>query len=401
MKRCYPLFLCALIIGCTPEPGISPAIMEHARALTQEYIIVDGHIDVPYRLSFLTEDVSGPTIGGDFDYPRAVEGGLNAPFMSIYIPSDRQQTPGAPFALADSLIDLVESIVDHAPEKFAIATSVSDVRAHKDLGIVSLPLGMENGAPIDSLSDLAYFHGRGIRYITLAHAQDNHISDSSYDSTGTWGGLSPFGLEVVDEMNRLGIMVDISHLTDSSAAQVLRRSQAPVVASHSSVRSFTPGWKRNMGDALIEQLAAGHGVIMISFGSSFLRNEYRQESVAMSQRVEAHLSESNIDPGSREGRLYREEARKSQPIGSVSDLVDHIDHIVELVGIDHVGLGSDYDGVMALPEGAQDVTSYPRIVAELIVRGYSDEDIRKILGENALRVWEDVEEVARTLQGNL
>ena len=158
---------------------------------------------------------------------------------------------------------------------------------------------------------------------------------------------------------------------------MLRRSQAPVIASHSSARHFTPGWQRNLSDMLIQQLAAANGVIMISFGSSFLRNNYRDESVAISQQVESSLNANNISPRSREGFLRREEARKSQPVGNLQDLVDHIDHVVQLVGIDHVGLGSDFDGVMALPAGAQDVSMYPNIVAELLVRGYSDEDIGK------------------------
>lgn len=392
---------CSLLVlaSCNRQQGYDPAVMERARALTQEHIIVDGHIDVPYRLSHFTEDVSDATFGGDFDYPRAIEGGLNAPFMSIYIPSVRQLVPGAPRALADSLIDMVEGWVNNAPEKFAIATSVADVRAQKGAGLVSLPLGMENGAPIDSLADLEHFYDRGIRYITLTHARDNQISDSSYDSTKTWGGLSPFGEEVVDEMNRLGIIVDVSHLTDSTIFQVLRRSRAPVFASHSSARHFTPGWQRNMSDALIRALAARDGVILISFGSSFLKNEYREQSQALGARIDAYLEENGIDPRSEEGVRYAENERKANLVGTVGDLVDHIDHVTRLVGVDHVGLGSDYDGVTALPAGAEDVSTYPNIVAELIVRGYADEDIAKILGGNALRVWEGVERTARELQG--
>lgn len=398
MLRVLFCFSLIMLAACNRQRGYDPAIMEHAHALAREHIIVDGHIDVPYRLSHFTEDVSEATFGGDFDYPRAVEGGLNAPFISIYIPSVRQLVPGAPRALADSLIDMVEGWVAHAPDKFAIAKSVADVRAQKEAGLVSLPMGMENGAPVDSLADLEHFYERGIRYITLTHGKDNHISDSSYDSTKTWGGLSPFGKEVVDEMNRLGIIVDISHLTDSSIFQVLRRSKAPVLATHSSVRFFTPGWQRNMSDALIRAMAQRDGVILISFGSSFLKNEYRQHSQALGARIDAYLEENGIDPRSEEGVRYAETERKANPAGTVGDLVDHIDHVVRLVGVDHVGLGSDYDGVTALPAGLEDVSTYPNIVAELIVRGYTDEDIVKILGENALRVWESVERTARELQ---
>ncbi len=280
------------------------------------------------------------------------------------------------------------------PDKFAIATRSSDLAEHKEAGLVSLPMGLENGAPIESMEDLEHYYERGIRYITLTHGRDNHICDSSYDSTQTWGGLSPFGEEVVDHMNRLGIMVDISHLTDSTIAQVLRRSVAPVIATHSSARHFTPGWQRNISDDLIQATAAKGGVIMVSFGSLFVRGEYLEQNRALSAAIDAYLEENNIDPDSEEGFLYRERQRKSNPIGTLADLVDHIDHIVDLVGIDHVGLGSDYDGVTGLPKGLEDVSTYPNLIAELIRRDYSDEDIAKILGGNALRVWQQVEEVA-------
>ncbi len=368
--------------------------MDHAHRLAQEHLIIDGHIDVPYRMSTYTEDISQETVGGDFDYPKAVAGGLNAPFMSIYVPSARQDIPGSAKLLADSLIDMVEGFVTHAPDKFAIATRSSDLAEHKEAGLVSLPMGLENGAPIESVEDLEYYYERGIRYITLTHARDNHICDSSYDSTRTWGGLSPFGEEIVDHMNRLGILVDISHLTDSTIAQVLRRSVAPVIASHSSARHFTPGWERNISDDLIQATAAKGGVIMVSFGSSFVRGEYLEQNQALSAAIDAYLGENNIDPDSEEGFLYREKQRKSNPIGTLADLVDHIDHIIDLVGIDHVGLGSDYDGVTGLPEGLEDVSTYPNLIAELLRRGHSDEDIAKILGGNALRVWQQVEEVA-------
>ena len=384
------------LVGCASNPRAM--FEEQAREIAQSALIIDGHIDVPYRMTEFEEDVAGVTVGGDFDYPRAIAGGLNAPFMSIYIPSDRQEMPGAAKALADSLIDMVEEMTQRAPDKFAIARSAADVRRHQQLGLVSLPMGMENGAPIETLDDVRYFHERGIRYVTLTHARDNHICDASYDSTRTWGGLSPFGEAVVDSMNRMGIIVDVSHLTDSTIYQVLRRSRAPVFASHSSARQFTPGWERNMSDDLIQALADRDGVIMISFGSTFLRGAYQEDSRSLGDRIDAHLAEQGLEPGTREGALAREEMRKSNPIGTLEDVADHIDHVVALVGIDHVGLGSDYDGVTALPAGLHDVSTYPDLVAELLLRGYKDEDIEKILGGNALRVWEDVERVAMELQ---
>ena len=393
--RCWLLLSLLMLGACTDRAARR---LERAAQLSQEMIIVDGHIDVPYRLGNYPEDVSGPTVGGDFDYPRAIRGGLNAPFMSIYIPSERQGIPGAARHLADSLIDMVYAIAAHAPAQFAVATSVKDVLSHKEAGLVSLPMGIENGAPIDSLADLQHFYDRGIRYITLTHARVNQICDSSYDSTRTWQGLSPFGERVVDEMNRLGIIVDISHVTDSTIRQVLRHSKAPVWASHSSARHFTPGWERNMSDELIEALAAQGGVIMISFGSTFLRSGFRAAQQDMRDRIESQMQELGLERYEAEGVRYFESERKANSIGTVRDVADHIDHVVHLVGIDHVGLGSDFDGVTALPSDLQDVSMYPRLVAELLRRGYSDEDLAKILGGNALRVWEDVERIAAELQ---
>jgi len=392
----FPIFLLVFIMSCAQD-----AIMQKAHELAQQYLIIDGHIDLPYRMTRYTEDVSQETFGGDFDHPKAVSGGLNAPFMSIYIPPSRQDIPGSAKHLADSLIDLVEGIAIHAPEKFAIATHSSDLYTHKSDGLISLPLGMENGAPVETIEDLEHFYHRGIRYITLTHGRDNHISDSSYDSTRTWGGLSPYGKTVVDHMNRLGMMIDISHLTDSSIAQVLRRTKAPVLATHSSARHFTPGWERNLSDTLIQATADIGGVVMIGFGASFVRNELRTQNDALAASVEAYLDENNLSIFSKEGFLYRESIRKSTPLGTIPEVVDHIDHIVNLVGIDYVGLGSDYDGVTGLPKDLQDVSTYPNLIAELLRRGYSEDGIAKILGGNALRVWQEVEKVAESYDSEM
>lgn len=388
-----------MLTGCSTSDTLPPETDDlHARAeaLAQQYIIVDGHIDVPYRMTVVSEDITDATAGGDFDYPRAKAGGLDAPFMSIYIPSDRQATPGASKVLADSLIDMVEGFVARAPDKYAIATSPADIRRHHDEGLISLPMGMENGAPIeDDLANVPYFYERGIRYITLTHALDNQLSDSSYDTTRTWQGLSPLGEDVVREMNRLGMMVDVSHLSDSAFYDVLRVSRAPVIASHSSVRQWTPDWERNMDDAMIQRLAENGGVIMINFGSSFLKTAYQSQGNLIQQRLTTYLAQNNLELTSPEAYAYFTRLRSENPVGTVQDVADHIDHVVNLVGVDHVGLGSDFDGVFALPEGLQDVSQYPNLIAELLRRGYSDADIEKILGGNALRVWEAVERVAQ------
>ncbi len=388
--------LAGMLAACRSE---EQRLLEHARALTQRFILIDGHIDVPYRLRQFPEDVSRRTELGDFDYERARAGGLDAPFFSIYLPAELQDTPGASQALADSLIDLVEALARQAPDKFMLARSPEDVRRAHQEGRLALLMGMENGSGLEGdLRNVAYFYERGIRYVTLTHARSNQICDSSYDTTRVWNGLSPFGEQVVDEMNRLGMLIDVSHVSDSAFYDVLRRTKAPVIASHSSARHFTPGWERNMSDEMIRALAANGGVIMINFGSSFLRGEYQAIGDSLRRQLRAELEAQGIDPDSPAGRRWLALQRKRYPIGTVANVADHIDHVVQLVGIDHVGLGSDFDGVFALPKGLQDVSMYPNLVAELLRRGYSEEDLEKILGGNLLRVWETVEAVAAELQ---
>jgi len=350
----------------TTQEGNEPTDAElHALAdsLAHTFIIVDGHVDIPYRMWNHPEDISVRTKNGHFDYVRAKEGGLDAPIMSIYIPSAREDN-GAKM-LADSLIDLVENIAKEHPDKFAIATNPSQIKEQFAKGLISLPMGMENGAPIEhDLTNVQYFYDRGIRYITLTHAKANHISDSSYDSTRLWNGLSPFGEEVVAEMNRVGIMVDISHVSDSAFYDALAITKVPVIASHSSCRHFTPGMERNMSDDMIKVLAKNGGVIHINFGSFFL------------------------DPA------FAKEDRDTTYFAKASQIADNIDRVVELAGIDYVGFGSDFDGVGDLPEDVKDASQLPNVLYELLKRGYSAEDIEKICNKNTFRVWQQVEDYA-------
>ncbi|WP_082633430.1 dipeptidase [Lacimicrobium alkaliphilum] len=366
---------------------------EQAIKLAKETIIVDGHIDVPYRINDTWEDVSRATDGGDFDYPRAVQGGLNAPFMSIYIPAS-YETSGDSVQLANRLIDSMEALVGRAPDKFALAHSVADVEKAFAEGKIALPLGMENGTPIQgSLDNLRHFYERGIRYITLAHSQANHISDSSYDLRRKWNGLSDFGKELVVEMNKLGVMVDISHVSDDAFYQAAEISKAPMIASHSSIRQFTPGFERNMDDKMIKKLAENGGVIMINFGSSFVSKQARQWNDQFSSKME----EKDLSWSDPQAETFSKQYRQNNPypFASLELVLDHIDHVRDLVGIDHIGIGSDYDGVGdSLPENLKDVSTYPNLVQGLLDRGYSDADIRKILSGNLLRVWREVEAYA-------
>lgn len=405
---CFPLLLgCQSDESDTTGPGgekdvSQRSVDQRADSLVKNSVVVDGHVDLPYRLNDFYENPADSTVGGDFDYPRARAGGLDAPFMSIYIPTHLQATPDAAKRRADALINLVERLAREHPEAFTLARSPADVRTISETDALALPMGMENGAGLaGEIENVQHFYERGIRYITLTHGTHNRLGDSSYDdSPARWNGLSPFGKKVVEEMNRLGIMVDVSHVTDATASDALEHSKAPVIASHSSSRHFTPGWERNVSDELIQGIADSGGVVMITFGSSFLRSEYQDQDDPIRDKMNAHIDSMGWSEDSEEAVTYEHRVRKKHPIGTVEDVADHIDHAVELVGADHVGIGSDFDGVFALPSGLQDASDYPNLVAELLRRGYSEEDIQKILGENILRVWTEVEQVAQKLQKN-
>ena len=385
------------------EPAAPVDPKAQANALAHEVIILDGHIDVPWRLEGArkagkpVDDVTKATEGGDFDLPRARAGGLDAPFMSIYV-APRFEEEGGAKEVADELIDMVEGIVERAPDDFALAKTPADVRANFEAGKISLPMGMENGAPIaGELANVAHFQKRGIRYITLAHSKDNHISDSSYDERHTHGGLSKFGEQVVAEMNRVGIMVDVSHISDDAFDDVMRLTKVPVIASHSSCRHFTPGFERNMSDDMIRRLAKNGGVIQINFGTTFLSGELRAQRKAVDEKLEAHLKAKGLDPKSPEGEAEEKAWRKDNPSprATVDTVADHIEHVIGLVGVDHVGFGSDYDGVGdSLPEGLRDVSAYPNLIEVLMARGHDREAIEKIASGNVLRVWQAVEDYA-------
>jgi len=390
-----------LLTACgkpTTSTNESLDLAAEARRIAESSIIVDTHIDVPMQLLEKGGDISTAIDGRDFDYPRAVAGGLNALFMSIYTDPELE-AEGRSREVAEQLINLVEGAVNASPDKFAIATSPDDIRLHFAAGLISLPMGMENGSPIEGdLANIKQFYDRGIRYITLAHSLSNHISDSSYDENRQWHGLSEFGVEVVREMNRVGIMVDISHVSDDAFWQVMDIAAVPAIASHSSARYFTPEFERNMNDEMIKRLAENGGVVQINFGSSFVTADARRYASEMGDLMEAYKEEhpdaSYAEMKAAIGPSFQEQ-HGPFPYASTADVLDHIDHVVALTSIDNVGIGSDFDGVGdTLPTGLKDVSSYPNLIEGLLGRGYSESDIRKILGENLLRVWSEVEAFA-------
>jgi membrane dipeptidase len=295
---------------------------------------------------------------------------------------------------------MIDGIAAQIPDKFARANSPAEVQANFKAGKISLPLGMENGAPIgDDLKNVKYFYDRGIRYITLTHGKDNQICDSSYDTTRTWNGLSPFGREVVAEMNKTGIMVDISHVSDSTFYQVMKLSKAPCIASHSSCRIYTPGFIRNMSDDMIKKLGEHNGVIQINFGSTFLDSTVRAENDINRKKLTALLEEKKMKMSDSLAKPVIEEFRKTNPslFADVEIVANHIDHVVKVAGINHVGIGSDFDGVGdSLPTGLKDVSQYPNLIYVLLKRGYTEQDIEKICYKNVWRVWNEVEKIAKS-----
>lgn len=362
---------------------------QQANKIAQNTLIIDTHIDVPYRLYDDWEDVTKATKRGEFDYPRAKAGGLNAPFMSIYIPSSYEKKGGG-YLLANQLIDNMEALVGRAPDKFAMAYNSADLAKHFKEGKISLALGMENGTPIEGkLENLQHFYDRGIRYITLAHSESNHIADSSYDLRRQWKGLSPFGKELVKAMNETGVMIDISHVSDDAFYQAVAISKVPVIASHSSLRAFVPGFERNMDDDMIKALAKNGGVIQINFGSAFVVSAANQWGL---QRDGAFKASGQTD---KDAFTAEYKKKNPYPFASLEKVLDHIDYVKNLVGIDYVGIGSDFDGVGdSLPEQLKDVSMYPNLIRGLLERGYTEKDIEKVLSGNTLRVWRAVEDYA-------
>ena len=368
--------------------------MSHqAEKLSKENIIIDGHIDLPFRLYkknllFEKNIKLNRETSGNFDIPKAIKGGLDSPFMSIYIPSEKNFDEA--YDLANNLIDLVDNIIKSNQKNLAHANGPSDVERNFIDNKISLPMGMENGSAIgNDINNIRYFFNRGIRYITLTHAKNNQICDSSYDKKRTWNGLSDFGVEAIKEMNKVGMMVDISHVSDKTFYDVLKISEKPLIATHSSPRKFTPGFERNMSDEMIKNLANNGGVIMMNFGSSFVNQKSNKIFSQIDKRVRLYKTKNKIISDNLELEKYKNNLiNEMNPFASLEDVVESIDHVYKLVGVDHIGFGSDFDGLgNSLPKGLKDVSMYPNIIEKLLKKNFSEKDIKKICSENLFRVW--------------
>ncbi len=388
----------AVFGGDIPE-DVDPVLWQKALEIHRRAIVIDTHCDVTMKLFHDNFDLGKRHDEGHFDLPRAVEGGVDAQFFSIFVPNRMDSLHPAKYAL--ELIDAVYRAVTANADQIAMAYSSEDIlRLHRE-GKMAALMGMENGGPIEhSLALLRNFYRLGVRYVTLTHSSANDISDSSTDAP-RWKGLSDFGRTVVREMNRLGMLIDISHLSDAAIAEVLEISRTPVIASHSSCRALCEV-PRNLPDHLIRKVKENGGVIHINFYSGFLSQEYHDAYENAKRELEPQVKRLRQQyQGNRMGfwRAYGELFRQYDlPVPDAAIIVDHIEHVVRVAGVDHVGLGSDFDGVSSLPLGMEDVSRLPYITYLLLKRGFSEEDIFKILGGNLLRVLKVNEAFARELQ---
>ena len=378
------LLLAFPLLGASPAP----------RAVT-----VDTHADTPSEYLDHPFDLGAWNSRGHFDYPRMKAGGLDAEFFAAYVPSSYANKGAAAYCM--KIMEAIHEMAEHYPTWVRFATSTADIRATVRDGRRAILIGIEGGHAIeDSLDLLRAFYRFGARYMTLTHTNTNNWADSSGDEP-KHNGLSPFGRQVVQEMNRLGMLVDISHVSDKTFYDVIETTRAPVIASHSSARALA-NHPRNMTDDMLVALAKNGGVCMVNFYPVFLSDDviaaYRAREVKLKPSIAALKT---ADPS--EGPAYKEGVRKlmeESPLPKIpyTAIVDHIDHIARVAGVEHVGLGSDFDGIGAVPEGMEDVSKLPAIRAELKRRGHSDADIRKIMGENFMRVFAEVERVGRELR---
>jgi membrane dipeptidase len=376
----------------------SADLSTRARALHFSSLVVDTHVDTTQRLLDPGFNLAVRDARGSVDMPRLREGGVGAIFFAAWVPS--KVTGPAAVQRAMQQIAAVRSQIDEHPKDLMLATTAEEVRGARQAGKIAILLGIEGGQMINSdLQTLRKFAALGVRYMTLTHSGNVEWADSSGD-IAKHNGLTAFGKEVVREMNRLGMMVDISHVSDKTFYDVLAVSRAPVIASHSSCRTLCDA-PRNMTDAMIKALAAKGGVIEINFHVAFLSQKFRDAerrnphiNKAIEQEV-AHICHGNEGCELLEGdRLTREYVQKGElPRVDWSEIIDHIDHAVKLVGVEHVGLGSDFDGAN-MPYGMEDAAQLPKITEALLRRGYSEGDVRKILGENTLRLMADVARVS-------
>jgi membrane dipeptidase len=419
MNRFAPVAVALAMAACaraprtsTPAPASrsmsTPEVSPRALRVYREAYVIDTHNDMPSRI---LEDDYDPDVRhpagfrkteGNTDFPRLVESGMTAEFMSAWVDAPYADRAGASFARALEHIKVIHAFVDRHPDRLLFATTAADVRRAKAEGKIAILIGVEGGHAIEgSLDRLRDLYARGARYLTLTWNNGNAWAGSSIGEGRTrTGGLTPFGRDVVREMNRLGMLVDLSHVSDSTFYDAIAVSTVPVIASHSSARALSDV-PRNLTDDQLRAIARNGGVVNVNFYSRFIDSRYRadiehvEESVRAA-RAAARAAGEDSAAAARRISAMRDSLAAAIPPTPFSVLIDHIDHIAKVAGVDHVGLGSDFDGVSALPLGMEDVTRLPRIAQALLDRGYSEDDVKKMLGGNMLRVMTRVLDAAHT-----
>jgi membrane dipeptidase len=402
--RQYYVTVASALVSMTILAGAQapqPALLERARSLHKQSPLIDGHNDYPWALRDRAQrdieklDIVKPQPAIMTDIPRLRSGGVGGQFWSVYVPAELAGQTAVTATLEQ--IDIVHRMMRKYPGTFELALTADDVeRIFKEGKIASL-IGMEGGHSIDSsLGALRMFYQLGARYMTLTHARNVPWADSCTDEP-VLGGLSPFGEQVVREMNWLGMLVDLSHTSPDTMADAIRVSDAPVIFSHSAAKALNPV-PRNVPDDILKMLPKNGGIVMVTFVPSFLSAKVA-DWTAMQASEESRLKlQYPGDQAAVKKGLAEWTAAYPATRASIQDAADHIDHIRSVAGIDHIGLGGDFDGITAVVEGLEDVSTYPALTAELLRRGYKDADVLKITGQNVLRVMRSVEDVSKTLQ---
>lgn len=397
-------FAVAAVLSLVMAAPAASQTPEQARAILETTPLIDGHNDLPWALRQrfgsdvhgvdLTADQSGLTPPLHTDIPRLRAGGVGAQFWSVYVPASLEPLQAARATFEQ--IDVVNRMLNAHPDALEFAATADDVeRIHREGRIASL-IGIEGGYSIaESMGLLRQFHAAGVRYMTLTHSASTSWADSATDAP-RHDGLSPFGEEVVREMNRLGMLVDLSHVSEATMLDAIRVSEAPVIFSHSSARAVTDH-PRNVPDSVLRLMPEDGGVVMVTFVPGFVNEAVRAYGAAAAAEQARLRALHPEDPARVTAGLEAWTRANPAPVATIADVADHIEHVRDVAGIDHVGLGGDFDGVGALPEGLTGVETYPALLAELMRRGWSEADIRKLAGENVLRVMRAAEATARRL----
>jgi len=389
------------VAALTTQQPNDAALLDHARELLKQTPLIDGHNDYPWALrekahrNFENLDIAKPQPAIMTDIPRLRAGGVGGQFWSVYVPVELEGQTAVTATLEE--IDTVHQMVRRYPETFELELTADDIERIFKQGRIASLIGMEGGHSIDnSLAALRMFYRLGARYMTLTHSKNTAWADSATDDP-KFGGLAPFGEEIVREMNWLGMLVDLSHVSPDTMEDAIRVSEAPVIFSHSSARALNDV-PRNVPDTVLRLLPKNGGVVMVTFVPGFLSPTV----AAWNKLQDAERGRLTRQFGANGTEVTRgvDEWTTAHPAprATLSEAADHVDYIRKIAGIDHIGLGSDFDGITAVPTGLEDVSKYPSLVAELLRRGYKDDEIKKILGQNVLRVMHEVEKVSKRLQ---